>query len=44
LVIGENPYENVFEAIFEKDLENVTVNRLKKAIKEEKHLSLMILL
>ncbi|GES84384.1 hypothetical protein GLOIN_2v1571020 [Rhizophagus clarus] len=36
LVIGENPYENVFEVVFGKNLENVTVNRLKKAIKEEK--------
>ena len=36
LVVGENPYENVFEVVFGKNLENVTVNRLKKAIKEEK--------
>ena len=37
LVIGENSYENVFEVVFGKNLENVTVNRLKKAIKEELH-------
>ena len=36
LVVGENPYENIFEVVFGKNLENVTVNRLKKAIKEEK--------
>ena len=32
LVIGENPYENVFEVDIDN---NKTVNRLKKAIKEE---------
>src|SRR6266496_2764371 len=32
LVVGENPYENVFEVDIDN---NKTVNRLKKAIKEE---------